>query len=247
MIVTFAISNNSCTKKMKRVLLVLALVSAVACSSAFAQLTIGGKLGFGYNGGNQTTKAGGVTTEKDGNSDMTFTFLPYAIYSLRSDLGVGTHLGLTYNSMTVPANSTEKGHQNDKTTTSDFIFQFAPFVRYTLLGNDRISLFLDGQLPLQFGSKGATKVVNGDKTTTADGASLFGIGVGVIPGIKVNLNTTFSLIATANVASINFNYERLTTDLSGATSTTSETGFSFGVNGAVPSKLPFMVGLSMSF
>lgn len=63
MIVTFAISNNSCTKKMKRVLLVLALVSAVACSSAFAQLTIGGKLGFGYNGGNQTTKAGGVTTE----------------------------------------------------------------------------------------------------------------------------------------------------------------------------------------
>ena len=76
---------------------------------------------------------------------------------------------------------------------------------------------------------------------------MFGIGVGVIPGIKVNLNSTFSLIATANVASINFNYERLTTDLSGATSTKSETGFSFGVNGAVPSKLPFMVGLSMSF
>jgi|GEM_PF-975398 hypothetical protein len=247
MIVTFVLGNNSCTKEMKRVLLVLALISAVACSSAFAQLTIGGKVGFGYNGGSETAKVAGVTTEKDGNSDMTFTFLPYAIYSLRSDLGVGTHLGITYSSLTVPANSTEKGHGNDKTTTSDFIFHFTPFVRYHLLGNDRISLFIDGQIPLQFGSKGATKTVNGDKTTTADGASLLGIGVGMVPGIQVNLTSRFALIATANVASVNFNYERLTTEVGGATTTTTGTGFSLGVNGAVPSKTPFMVGLALSF
>ena len=232
---------------MKRVLFVLALISAFVYGSAFAQITVGGQLGVAYSGGNETAKKDGKTNEKKGDSPLTFVFSPYAIYSLTSDFGIGAQLGVGYSSWTSPANSTLDGHKDDKSVRSDLMFHFTPFARYTLLGNDRIRLFLDGQLPIRFGSEDNRKDIVGDKTTTTDGPSVFGIGVGIVPGLQVNLTSSFALIATANVASINFNYERASKTDSGVTQTKSNTDFSFGVNGAVPSKVPFMVGLAVSF
>ena len=227
---------------MKRVLLVFALVSAVACGSAFAQLSVGGALGFNYKGESSTTKAGGTTVNADGASQFTFKFLPYAIYSLNSDFGVGAHVGATYTSNTEPNPGIGDEHKNDRTVTSNLVFEFTPFVRYSLLGNDRISVFLDGRVPLKFGSVGAAKVVNGNNTTNVDGASLMSFGIAVVPGLKVNLTSNLALVATADIASLNFNYQAVTQTVGSASATKSTTGFSLGLGST-----PFTIGVSRSF
>lgn len=235
---------------MKRILLILALVSVMAYSSAFAQLSLGGSLGFDY------------TTPAEDNSAIAVTLLPDLSYGLSSKLAVGGKLGFTYASKYTKADKT-------KTTVSEHLIVIAPYVRYNALGNDRLSLFFDAQLPLGFGSAGTEVSVSG-KTKEIDGPSLFSFGLGVVPGLKVNLTSSFSLLATANVARLGFVYNKSTTKVGDEKVTSSGTYFELGVNkvsvlgaevvqeevtpGVIKNELkvtaqsvPFMIGIQYTF
>jgi len=216
----------------------------MAYSSAFAQLSLGGSLGFDY------------TTPAEDNSAIAMTLLPDLSYGLSSKLAVGGKLGFTYASQYTKADKT-------KTTVSEHSIIITPYVRYYALGNERISLFFDAQLPLGFGSKGDTEVSVSGKTKETDGASVFSFGLGVVPGLKVNLTSSFSLLATANVARLGFVYNKSTMKVGDEKVTSSDTSFELGVNkvsalksevddkgavkGFAAQAVPFMIGIQYTF
>ena len=214
---------------MKKVLLMLGVLSAMACGSAFAQVAVGGQLGLNYQG-----------VEDDSN--VNFTLLPGATYELSNQLAIGGQIGIDYRART----STQKqGEKSIKTTNSDFTFLLTPYVRYYALGVDRLSLYFDAQVPLSFGTVGSSTV---DGKTT-DGNGTFGIGLQVVPGLKFELSNQIALLATANVARFGVMYNSVSVKEGDKTVTTSATSFGLGVNHAGYGKdaALFMVGFQFSF
>ncbi len=217
---------------MKRIVSVLALLGAFAIGSAYAQLAISGNLGFNYQSPAEKT------------SVVSFSLLPDVNYGINNMLAVGGKLGFNYN---VKSNEVSE----TTTSTSDFIFTLAPYVRFFALGNDRVSLFFDGQIPLSFGTLGKGKVTTKGKTVESDGNGYFGFGLWAVPGIKVNLSQNFALLATANVARLGYQYTSTSTKSKDAegkdvTTTVSQSAFAFGVNN-YQQDAPIMIGIQMEF
>lgn len=241
---------------MKKLFCFLIFLSAMWSGSLFAQIGVSGELGLRYksNGG-------------DLPGNFSFSLIPSGLYHINSDFAVGAKLGITYTSGIIATKDTSslsgafekaldgiKNKLNGKTsvtvksqTTSDFVFHLVPFARYYALGNDRISVYFEAQLPLGFGSMGSTKTTMSDgKTTTTDGAGYFSFGIQVVPGVRVKLTEGFSLIASANIARIGFNYESTSHKYGETTITSKTTSFGLGVNSSVQ-EAPLTVGLQLNF
>lgn len=229
---------------MKKGLFLFFALIAMACGSAFAQLAVDGQLGFNYgSAGNE--------------SRIAFRLLPGLSYELSNDIALGGRIGFDYNatSSSLGGDSEsdngkkEKQKEKSSSTKSDFIFHVVPYVRYFALGNDRLKLFCDAQLPLSFGSVGASKMTAGGKTTSTDGNSVFGVGLQLVPGLKYELTNQIALIATANVVRFGVMYNSTSVKSGDTTVTTSSTSFGLGINHAGYEKgtAPFMVGCQFSF
>jgi len=220
---------------MKKGLFLFFALIAMACGSAFAQLAVDGQLGFNYG------SAG------DNNSRIAFRLLPGLSYELSNDIALGGRIGFDYNASSTSSGEEQK--EKSSATKSDFIFHIVPYVRYFALGNDRLKLFCDAQLPLSFGSVGASKMTAGGKTTSTDGNSVFGVGLQLVPGLKYELTNQIALIATANVVRFGVMYNSTSVKAGDKTVTTSSTSFGLGINHAGYEKgtAPFMVGCQFSF
>ena len=220
---------------MKKGLFLFFALIAMACGSAFAQLAVDGQLGFNYG------SAG------DNNSRIAFRLLPGLSYELSNDIALGGRIGFDYNASSTSSGEEQK--EKSSSTKSDFIFHVVPYVRYFALGNDRLKLFCDAQLPLSFGSVGASKMTAGGKTTSTDGNSVFGVGLQLVPGLKYELTNQIALIATANVVRFGVMYNSTSVKSGDTTVTTSSTSFGLGINHAGYEKgtAPFMVGCQFSF
>lgn len=219
---------------MKKGLFLFFALIAMACGSAFAQLAVDGQLGLNYGGSGD-------------NSRISFRLLPGLSYELSNDIALGGRIGFDYNASST--SSGEEKKEKSSSTKSDFIFHVVPYVRYFALGNDRLKLFCDAQLPLSFGSVGASKITVGGKTTSTDGNSVFGVGLQLVPGLKYELTNQIALIATANVIRFGVMYNSTSVKEGDKTVTTSSTSFGLGINhaGYEKSAAPFMVGCQFSF
>lgn len=116
---------------------------------------------------------GSIGVLHNSTTDVTTAkILPEIGYNLNKAWAVGTVIGYSY-----VGNSHVGNHS----------FEFDPYARFTYYKNGIVSLFVDGGIDLSLGS---TKVKHGgDSDTSAT------VGIGFKPGIALNLNERFSIVA----------------------------------------------------
>lgn len=142
--------------------LFFAVAALLVSVSMSAQLWVGGSLGFdskSYPG--------------DGTKNQTwFEFSPMAGYALSDVLEVGAAIDLF-----------KESNISGLEGNDYFYWEFTPFARYTFLTEEKLSLFLQGEIGL-----------GQDKTGDAD--PIFGFSAGICPGIKIPLTENLSVVST---------------------------------------------------
>jgi hypothetical protein len=140
-----------------------------------AQGYIGGSLGLDFQN---------KLIDKDGKdaTGMFFQIKPELGYNLdeKSSVGIVLGFGVTNNGNKITINGANPfaGHKTDKSAIQ---FQVAPYYRYKFLQFDKIDLFVDAMVALQY-----TKMDEWNNTT---------FGVGVRPGVAFNANDKISFVA----------------------------------------------------
>lgn len=113
---------------------------------------------------------GVATSSYDGNSTTVWSILPEVGYNLNDKWAVGTVIGYGETRAKVSG-------VREKVKT----FQVNPYVRYTFVKFDKVNLFVDGSVGYQHENFAGTK------TNT--------FGIGLKPGLAVNLNDKLSFVA----------------------------------------------------
>ena len=113
----------------------------------------------------------------DGNSASSFTINPELGYNLDENLAVGISLGYTTSNIAFDKDGAFAGKLDKNTNT----FSIAPYVRYTFAKLDKVNFFCDG-------------MINYISTGNSD-SKINTFGVGVQPGVAVNLNDKVSFVA----------------------------------------------------
>jgi hypothetical protein len=144
--------------------IMMAWLFAACCDCCFAQVFVGGSIGFERSGG--SSKTGNVSTEQP--TSVGFNVSPMAGYSLNSRWSVATRLNLAWASVNdravVPA----------KTRT--FNWAVTPFARYTMVRFGKFAFVAEGGVALG----GAKERLTTDGSTR-DGAKAFTCGVYIVP------------------------------------------------------------------
>lgn len=138
-------------------LLTLAAAAIISLSAAAENMYVGGNLGFWRDGTEHKTNAH-ISAELG--------------YNLTDNFAVGGALGWKY------------AHTHG---VSGNLFNINPYVRYTFVKWDLVSLFVDGGVDLGIGK---TSYKDGDDSDTA-----FTYGIGFKPGVALNLNDHCSFVA----------------------------------------------------
>ena len=157
---------------MKKIMMTLAAVCVAATMNA--QGYIGGSLGLDFQN---------KLIDKDGKdaTGMFFQIKPELGYNLddKSSVGIVLGFGVTNNGSKMSFNGVKfAGLKTDKSAIQ---FQVAPYYRYKFLQFDKIDLFVDAMVALQY-----TKMDEWNNTT---------FGVGVRPGVAFNANDKISFVA----------------------------------------------------
>lgn len=109
----------------------------------------------------------GRTTESvSGVKSTQVTILPEIGYNITDNVAVGSELGVSY----------RKSGSEEKT-----VVKVAPYMRYTYLNFERVRLFVDGGVDFGIGC--------------AHGSTAVEYGIGLRPGVSLDLNEKFSLVA----------------------------------------------------
>ena len=114
------------------------------------------------------------TSSHDGNTNSSLTLLPEIGYNLDENLAVGIAFGYGQTKNTVEQNNIEVSVTNKK-------FIINPYARYTFVKFDKVNVFVDGGLEYAHYDNG------GSKSNT--------FGIGVRPGVAVNLNDKLSFVS----------------------------------------------------
>ena len=120
----------------------------------------------------QVYVGGGIgfsTASNDGNSATNFKIIPEIGYNLDENLAVGISFGYSQNETKI---------NGVKTTNKEF--EISPYLRYTFLKLDKVNVFFDGGLTYKHEDQAGTK------TNT--------FGIGIKPGVAVNLNEKLSFV-----------------------------------------------------
>ena len=129
----------------------------------------------------QVYLGGGIglgTSSYDGNSETFFKIIPEIGYNINEDWAVGMTIGYGENKTTIKDYVT-----GVKATEKVKAFTVAPYARYTFAKFDKVNLFLDGTFSYEYENFAGTKINT--------------FGVGLKPGIAVNLNDRLSFVAHA--------------------------------------------------
>ncbi len=117
----------------------------------------------------------GFQTSKQGDDKTTLvTVMPEIGYNLDENWAVGIGLGYGHTK-----NSVEK--KGVETSVKTDVFQIAPYARYTFAKFDKVNLFVDGGMHYMHTKTGDVK----NNT----------FGIGLKPGVAVNLNSKLSFVA----------------------------------------------------
>lgn len=160
---------------MKKIMMTLAAIAVAATMNA--QGYIGGSFGLDFQNK--------LVDQKDPTKDATgmfFQIKPELGYNLdeKSSVGIVLGFGLTNNGNKMAINGVAPyaGQKTDKTAIQ---FQIAPYYRYKFLQFEKVDLFIDAMVALQY-----TKLDDWNNTT---------FGIGVRPGVAFNANDKISFVA----------------------------------------------------
>ena len=134
-----------------------------------AQVYVGGEIGF-------------ETTSQDGVSNSSLTLMPEIGYNLDENWAVGISFG--FGQVSRDVTTTVTNGQNTTTVTAtqkDKRFIINPYARYTFLKLDKVNVFIDGGLSYAHYDNAGSK--NNQ------------FGIGVRPGVAVNLNDKLSFVS----------------------------------------------------
>ena len=150
---------------MKKIMMTLAAVCVAATMNA--QVYVGGSLGF-------------ETTSQDGVSNSSLTLMPEVGYALDDNLAVGIAFGYSEDSEDIKKVNPISG---DEYTVSEKNKKFVinPYLRYTFLKLEKVNVFVDGGL----------EYVHKDNAGSKNNS----FGIGVRPGVAVNLNDKLSFVS----------------------------------------------------
>ncbi len=161
-------------KIMKKIMMTLAAVCVAATMNA--QVYVGGTLGLGFQN---------KLTDKDGKdaTGMTFAIKPEIGYVLNenSALGIVLGFGVSNNSNMVGEQYAAAANTNLKLDKSAVTFTVSPYYRYNYLKFSNVNLFFDGQFAFGLAKQDNNKLTQ--------------IGLGIVPGVSVNLNEKISFVA----------------------------------------------------
>ncbi|MCM1355696.1 MAG: porin family protein [Staphylococcus sp.] len=134
--------------------------------AVMAVMTLGATAQNWYAGGQVTF--GRTTTEISGVSlkSTQVTVLPELGYNVSDQLAFGAQLGVSY----------RKAGDQEKT-----VFRVNPYARYTYFNSKMVDLFVDGGVDFGIGR--------------AHGSTAVEYGIGLRPGVALNLSDRFSLVA----------------------------------------------------
>ncbi len=151
----------------------MTIAAAFVATTMSAQVYVGGTLGLGFQ--NKLTDMDG----KDATG-MTFQIKPEIGYTLdeNSALGIAIGFGTTNNTNYATVNGLKTNQKLDKSVT---IFSVAPYYRYNYLKLSNVNLFIDGQFNFDY-----TKYDEWNNTK---------MGLGIVPGVAVNMNEKISFVA----------------------------------------------------
>lgn len=125
----------------------------------------------------QVYVGGGIglqSTSQDGNTNSSVTLMPEIGYNLNEDWAVGVAFGYSEDKKT-------KEIENVEVSVKDKKFVVNPYVRYTFAKLGSVNVFVDGGLEyVHYDNAGA-------KNNT--------FGIGVRPGVAVNLNDKLSFVS----------------------------------------------------
>lgn len=192
---------------MKRI--TFALILLFIASGAFAQIFVGGSVGFSLTGG----KIENGNTSVDKPTQTYFSLAPKAGMFLSEKLAIGATLGYSIQSEKTPGTPEEI----DRTST----IGITPFVRYYAFTLNKFSLFAQGNLGFSYSvekNKVGSTTTTGPKTTT--------MGISAFPGISYKLSDKIELEAI--IGGFNFGLNRTSVKQNNNTNITNN--FGFGVN-----------------
>ncbi len=158
---------------MKKILMTIA--AAFVATTMSAQIYVGGSLGLGFENKLVDTTDGSEAT------GMTFQIKPEIGYTLdeNSALGIVIGFGTTNNgNFQYEGTAMDPGNKMEE---SAMTFSLAPYYRYNFLKVSNVSVFVDGQFNFDY-----TKQDEWNNTK---------MGLGLVPGVAVNLNDKFSVVA----------------------------------------------------
>ena len=126
----------------------------------------------------QVYVGGGVgvgTSSYDGNSETYFKIIPEVGYKLNENWAVGMTIGYG------ETRAKFKDEFGKKNTEKVKVFTVAPYARYNFAKFEKVNLFVDGTFAYQYENYAGTKINT--------------FGVGLKPGVAVNLNEKLSFVA----------------------------------------------------
>ena len=143
----------------------MTLAAAFVAVCASAQVYVGGNVGF-------------TRSSQDNWSNTQFTILPEIGYNLGDNLAIGIEVGYGQNK---EKDEVTNGNLTVSTESKVSRLVVNPYVRYTFYKSDLVSLFCDGRIGYEQDKVDDTKTNN--------------FGIGVAPGVALNLSDKVSLVA----------------------------------------------------
>ena len=218
---------------MKKIFFALVFAVAGVCT-ANAQVFVGGSVGFDANFGKY--KAGSSSTDKDTYSSLIVS--PKVGFQMSDNMAVGAEVGISRLATKTPNYS---GGNDLKSNIT--MWGFAPFLRYTLVEADRLSVLLEGSVGVE-GGKSKSKL----GSNSSDGPKLFGYSATVLPVVSYNLSDRMALELSSDF--LRFGFTSLTTkDDSGSTETKDiDNDFGLGINSGTGNYISaFELGIIFKF
>lgn len=175
----------------------------------------------------------GYSQEENNNNDTkveSFRIVPTAGFFVGTNLAVGLGVGYASDKITNTTNgSVPGGSYVAETKETQSAFVVAPFVRKYWTLADKLYIFGQLEVPMEFGqfkneeTSTATIGSTTNTTSTSDKANYTSIGVNVKPGLDYFLNKNWSIEATIG----EFGYNTSKLDVDGAKSINN---YKFGLN-----------------
>jgi hypothetical protein len=157
--------------------------------SSNAQVFVGGN--FGFNTANNKSLYGTTTTQE--GSNFSFTLSPIVGKFLSEKFAVGVELDLSL--------SGNKTGVNTETTNKSSSMGLSPFLRYYALKWNKLSLFGQGNIGVEFSSSS----VKTDGVTN-DGPKSTRLYLSIYPGLAYDITDKLSLQTSLNILSFGYNY-----------------------------------------